>query len=153
MKENTWKHTINSAKAAPQSPARHFQFKSLAAVLGNKDEKLDNDPGNIFAISTATNVQVALHFFFFFPGWRKTGWTVPKKKEHLPSCYKQTLLKIGALGRCVPDTYTEPSAPARPLSQGSASCTPQALPRPDRKYLNEWLSCKQTLRKASKSMF
>lgn len=82
MKENTWKHTINSAKAAPQSPARHFQFKSLAAVLGNKDEKLDNDPGNIFAISTAMNVQVALHFFFFFSlvGGKLAGLS-PKRKS------------------------------------------------------------------------
>lgn len=101
MKENTWKHNINSGKAAPQSPARHLQFKLLTAVLGNKDEKLDNDPGNIFAVSTATSVQVALHFFL--PVWSKTGWTVPNKKKHLPSCYKQMLPKIRALGRCVLD--------------------------------------------------
>lgn len=63
MKENTWKHNINSGKAAQQSPARHLQFKLLAAVLGNKEEKLDNDPGNTFAVSTATNVQVLPHFF------------------------------------------------------------------------------------------
>lgn len=120
MKENTWKHNINSGKAALQSPARHLQFKLLVADLGNKDEKLDNDPGNIFAISLATNVQVVLHFF---PGWRKTGWTVLKKKKHLHSCYKQTLPKIRPLGRCVLDTHTETSGPAQLVSQGSASCT------------------------------
>lgn len=63
MKENTWKHNINSGKAAQQSPACHLQFKLLAAVLGNKNEKLDNDPGNTLAVSTATSVQVVLHFF------------------------------------------------------------------------------------------
>jgi len=64
LKENTWKRNINSGKAAPQSSARHLQFQLLTAVLGNRDGKLDNHPGNIFAITTATNVQVALHFFF-----------------------------------------------------------------------------------------
>lgn len=91
MKENTWKHNINSGKAAQQSPACHLQFKLLIAVLGNKDEKLDNDPGNTFAVSTAMSVQFVLHFFF--PGWRKTGWTVPNKQRHLHSCYKEIFLK------------------------------------------------------------
>lgn len=79
MEENTWKHNINSGKAAPQSPACHLQFKLLAAVLGNKDEKLDNDPGNIFAISTATNVQVPLHFFFLVGG--KLAGLSPERKS------------------------------------------------------------------------
>lgn len=68
MKENTWKHNINSGKAAQQSPACHLQFKLLIAVLGNKDEKLDNDPGNTFAVSTAMSVQFVLHFFFLVGG-------------------------------------------------------------------------------------
>lgn len=68
MKENTWKHNINSGKAAQQSPACHLQFKLLTAVLGNKNEKLDNDPGNSLAVSTAMSVQVVLHFFFLVRG-------------------------------------------------------------------------------------
>lgn len=71
MKENTWKHNINSGKAAQQSPACHLQFKLLTAVLGNKDEKLDNDPGNTFAVSTATSVQVVLQFLF---SWLEKNW-------------------------------------------------------------------------------
>ena len=78
MKENTWKHNINSSKAARQSPAHHLQFKLLTAVLGNKDEKLDNDPGNIFAISTATSVQVALHSFF---SWLEENWLDCPRQE------------------------------------------------------------------------
>lgn len=70
MKENTWKRNINSGKAAQQSPACHLQFKLLIAVLGNKDEKLDNDPGNTFAVSTAMSVQFVLHFF----SWLEEDW-------------------------------------------------------------------------------
>lgn len=83
MKENTWKHNINSGKAAPQSPARHLRFKLLTAVLGNKDEKLDNDPGNIFAISTTTNGQAALQglFFSFFLVGGKLAGLSPKRKS------------------------------------------------------------------------
>lgn len=118
MKENTWKHNINSGKAAPQSPARHLQFKLLTAVLGNKDEKLDNDPGNIFAITTATIVQVAL---YFFPDWRKTGQTVPDKKK------KTTNICILVKSKCywrweplgVLWTCTEATAPTQPLHRAA----------------------------------
>lgn len=113
MKENTWKHNINSGKAAHQSPACHLQFKLLAAVLGNKDEKLDNDPGNPFALGTATSVQVVLHFFF--PGWRKTGWTVPSKKRHLHSCYKEIFLKDQSSWEMCAGHVQGPRAPAQPL--------------------------------------
>lgn len=145
MKENTWKHNINSGKAAPQSPARHLQFQLLAAVLGNKDEKLDDDPGNnIFAVSTAMSVPV------WFSCLEETGWTLPNKEKHFHSCKERMLLNGGALEKCGLDTAPVPSS--RPATL-AGQCWPGALPNLNRNDLNEQPSRKRALRKAGKSLF
>lgn len=100
MEETTWKHDINSGKAALQTLAQHLQFKLLTAVLGNKDKKSDKEPGNIFAVRTAASGQVVLHFLF---SCLEENWLdCPQQEqavEHLHSCSKQIILKIRAVGR------------------------------------------------------
>lgn len=88
MEETTWKHNINSGKATLQTPAHHLQFKLLTAVLGNKDEKLDKEPGNIFAVRTAISGQVLLHFLFF---WLEESWLdCPQQEQALEQLHSSS---------------------------------------------------------------